>query len=130
MGLFKIIDFKVKNNFSNIKNEGQKKSSLLDEIEELKNELSTIIVTQTLNGRDRWDTPEIKLPGNKKGRLRKDRYSSLVMANMVSRQMARNPEKYFQTAFGGWAGVPKMSNEKRDYTGADWIARGLQGIYD
>lgn len=31
------IDFKVKNNFSNIKNEGQKKSSLLDEIEELKN---------------------------------------------------------------------------------------------
>jgi hypothetical protein len=100
------------------------------EIEELKNELSTIIITQTLNGRDRWDTPEVKLPGNKKGRLRKDRYSALIMANMASRTMARNPEKYFQTAIGGWAGSPNKAQDKIDYVGADWIARGLQGIYD
>lgn len=100
------------------------------EIEELKNELSTIVISQTLNGRDRWDTPEVKLPGNKKGRLRKDRYSSLLMANMVSRQMARNPEKYFITATGGWAGAASRGGDKQDYVGADWIARGLQGIYD
>lgn len=100
------------------------------EIEELKNELSTIIITQTLTGRDRWDTPEVKLPGNKKGRLRKDRYSALVMANMASRMMMRYPEKYFTTAIGGWAGTPKQAQEKSDYVGADWIARGLQGIYD
>jgi hypothetical protein len=102
----------------------------LMEIEELKNELSTIIITQTLTGRDRWDTPEVKLPGNKKGRLRKDRYSALVMANMVSRQMARNPEKYFITAVGGWAGSAKAAGDSRSYVGADWIARGLEGIYD
>ena len=102
----------------------------LMEIEELKNELSTIIITQTLTGRDRWDTPEIKLPGNKKGRLRKDRYSALVMANMVSRQMARNPEKYFVTAVGGFAGAAKAGGDKRDYVGADWMARGLSGLYD
>lgn len=102
----------------------------LMEIEELKNELSTIVITPTLTGKDRWDTPEVKLPGNKKGRLRKDRYSALLMANMVSRQMARNPEKYFTTAVGGWAGSAKAAGDKREYVGADWMARGLSGIYD
>jgi hypothetical protein len=60
------------------------------EIEELKNELTTIVMTQTSTGpnsRDRWDTPETKLPGGKKGRLRKDRYSSLLIANMIARQL-------------------------------------------
>lgn len=59
------------------------------EIEELKDELTSIVLTRTGVGsqsRDRWDTPEIKTPTGKKGRLRKDRYSSLLMANMVARQ--------------------------------------------
>lgn len=55
------------------------------EIEELKNELTTITHNKTISGRDKWDTPEIKLAGNKKGRLKKDRYSALVMANMGAR---------------------------------------------
>lgn len=63
------------------------------EIEELKNELCTIIHSMTGSGgqgsRERWDTPEVKGETGKKGRLRKDRYSSLVMANMVARQLAR-----------------------------------------
>ena len=46
------------------------------EIEELKNELSMIIMTQTGTGRERWDTPEVKIAAGKKSRLRKDRYSS------------------------------------------------------
>jgi hypothetical protein len=101
------------------------------EIEELKNELSTIVITQSLNGRDRWDTPEIKLPGNKKGRLRKDRYSALLMANMVSRQLARNPELFFQTEIGGFAGRGKYdSGNDRMYIGASWICDRLDGIYD
>ena len=65
-------------------------SECILEIEELKNELTTIVMTQTSTGpnaRDRWDTPEVKLPNGKKGRLRKDRYSSLVIANMLARQM-------------------------------------------
>jgi len=65
-------------------------SECILEIEELKNELTTIVMTQTSTGpnaRDRWDTPEVKMPNGKKGRLRKDRYSSLVIANMLARQM-------------------------------------------
>jgi hypothetical protein len=64
-------------------------SECILEIEELKNELTTIVMSQTSTGpnsRDRWDTPEVKLPNGKKGRLRKDRYSSLVIANMLARQ--------------------------------------------
>jgi hypothetical protein len=53
------------------------------EIEELKDELCQIEHTRTATGRDRWDTPEVKLHGSKKGRLRKDRYSALLMANMA-----------------------------------------------
>lgn len=63
------------------------------EIEELKNELSTIVMTSTGNGpfaRDRWDTPETKTASGKKGRLRKDRYSALLIANMLARQIARS----------------------------------------
>jgi hypothetical protein len=64
-------------------------SECILEIEELKNELTTIVMSQTSTGpnsRDRWDTPEVKLPNGKRGRLRKDRYSSLVIANMLARQ--------------------------------------------
>jgi hypothetical protein len=59
------------------------------EIEELKDELTSIVVTRTgtgPNSRDRWDTPETKTQQGKKGRLRKDRYSALVIANMIARQ--------------------------------------------
>ncbi len=59
------------------------------EIEELKDELTSIVVTRTgtgPNSRDRWDTPEIKTQQGKKGRMRKDRYSALVIANMIARQ--------------------------------------------
>jgi hypothetical protein len=100
------------------------------EIEELKNELSTIVITQTLYGRDRWDTPEVKLPGNKKGRLRKDRYSALIMANMVSRQLARNPEKHFVTETGGFSTGYKIDSGGKPYVGPDWLVKGLTGIYD
>jgi hypothetical protein len=68
-------------------------SDCILEIEELKNELTTIVMTQTSTGsggRDRWDTPEIKLPNGKKGKLRKDRYSALVIANMIARQINRS----------------------------------------
>jgi intein/homing endonuclease len=54
-------------------------------IEELKNELSSIIVSRTPNGRERFDTPEIKLGTGKKGKMRKDRYSALLIGNMIAR---------------------------------------------
>lgn len=67
-------------------------SECILEIEELKNELTTIVMSHTssgFGGRDRWDTPEVKSASGKKGRLRKDRYSALVIANMLARQLNR-----------------------------------------
>lgn len=74
------------------------------EIEELKDELTSIVHTQTGNSqRDHWDTPEIKTAGNKKGRLRKDRYSALLMGNMVARTIYRSiPEPEYKGC-GGFA---------------------------
>lgn len=59
----------------------------LEEIEELKKELSQIVVTVTANGRERWDTPDFKISGSEKGKLRKDRYSAVLMANSAARKM-------------------------------------------
>ena len=59
------------------------------EIEELKDELSTIVMSITTAGRERWNTPEVKLGSGKKGRMRKDRYSALVIANMIARTIQR-----------------------------------------
>jgi intein/homing endonuclease len=74
------------------------------EIEELKTELTTIVHTQTgTSMRDRWDTPELKQAGGKKGRLRKDRYSALLMANMSARTLARTPAAPEYRPVGGFA---------------------------
>jgi len=62
------------------------------DIEELKDELSTIVMTQTghgVNSRERWSTPEVRLEGHKTGYLRKDRYSALVIANDIARKIKR-----------------------------------------
>jgi len=55
-------------------------------IEELKNELCTIQMSETSTGKERFDTPQVVSPGavegrKKKGRLRKDRYTSLLLAH-------------------------------------------------
>jgi hypothetical protein len=74
------------------------------EIEALKDELTTIVHTQTPGtNRDHWDTPENKLEGGRKGRLRKDRYSALVMGNMAARQLMRTPTPIQYQAAGGFA---------------------------
>jgi hypothetical protein len=93
------------------------------EIEELKNELTTIVMTQTSTGpnaRDRWDTPEIKLPNGKKGKLRKDRYSALLIANMLARQMSRTLEPtQFDVIGNNLADVGKKEGQM--YKGPSWF---------
>lgn len=59
------------------------------ELEALKDELSIITRTRTPAGRERFDTPEVTTGRNKKNRLRKDRYSALLIANAVARGMYR-----------------------------------------
>lgn len=100
------------------------------DIEELKDELSTIIISQTTNGRDRWDTPEVKLPGGKKGRLRKDRYSALIMANMVGRQMHRNQFVELGSEIGGWVNLKKEPESKSKFVGPAWSTEALSELYN
>ena len=111
-------------------------SECILEIEELKNELTTIVMTQTSTGsgaRDRWDTPEVKLQNGKKGRLRKDRYSALVIANMLARQMTQTLQPVNYDIVGGNA--KNMVNQKGDlYKGPEWFTSAANdadylGIY-
>ena len=101
-------------------------SECILEIEELKDELTTIVMTQTSTGpnaRDRWDTPEVKMPGGKKGRLRKDRYSSLLIANMIARQMNRVlPSIEYDVVGNNRADVVKHDGQM--YRGPDWFIGG------
>jgi len=105
------------------------------ELEELKTELSTIVMTQTGTGvgsRDRWDTPEIKLPNGKKGKLRKDRYSALVMANMVARQFKRADPPPEYNMIGDFASNIVTSAQPNDsvlYYGPDWFVEGMNNIF-
>jgi hypothetical protein len=99
------------------------------EIEELKDELSMIIMTQTTSGRDKWDTPEVKLAGGKKDRLRKDRYSSLIMANMSARSIRRTPPPPIYDTTGGFAGGIKGDMTGPSYVGPSWFTEGMKDVY-
>ena len=101
-------------------------SECILEIEELKNELTTIVMTQTSTGpnaRDRWDTPELKLQNGKRGRLRKDRYSSLIIANMLARQMNRTMKNISYDVVGGNA-KDMVNNNGQLYKGPSWFIEG------
>jgi len=98
-------------------------SECILEIEDLKSELTTIVMTQTSTGsggRDRWDTPEVKLPNGKRGRLRKDRYSALVIANMLARQMNRTLQSVKYEVIGGNA-KDVVGQQGNMYKGPDWF---------
>ena len=111
-------------------------SECILEIEELKNELTTIVMTQTSTGpnaRDRWDTPEVKLPNGKKGKLRKDRYSALLIANMLARQFSRTLQPTtFDVIGNNLAEIGKTDGQM--YKGPNWFTDGANaniygGIY-
>lgn len=101
------------------------------EIEELKDELSTIVVTEVgtgINMRQRWDTPEVKLPGNKRGRLRKDRYSALLIANAMARQITRSVPLPHYPLIGANLKSNIKKKKGRLYDAPEWytpIARGI-----
>ena len=99
------------------------------EIEELKDELSMIIMSQTPSGRDNWDTPEVKLPGGRKDRLRKDRYSSLIMANMSARKILRTPPPQVYDTIGGFARGGRGDISGPEYVGPSWFTEGMKDVY-
>ena len=112
-------------------------SECILEIEELKNELTTIIMTQTSTGsggRDRWDTPDLKLPNGKKGKLRKDRYSALVIANMLARQLSRGLSPIDYDVIGTTSDNSSQNQNGQMYKGPVWFTSGANddiygGIY-
>jgi hypothetical protein len=112
-------------------------SECILEIEELKNELTTIVMSQTSTGsggRDRWDTPEVKSASGKRGRLRKDRYSALVIANMLARQINRTLTLPDYNMVGGNLKQISSNRNKKDeelYKGPEWFTSAANdgGIY-
>lgn len=93
------------------------------EVEELKKELSVIVVTYTATGREHWDVPQDNKSGSKKTYIRKDRYSALLMANFAARQIARAaPPPQYQLV-GGVVGHIKQRNEGNEslYDGPEWF---------
>lgn len=106
------------------------------EIEDLKDELATIVHSQTgTSMRDHWDTPETKQAGGKKGRMRKDRYSALLMANMIGRTLQRAPKEGEYRAMGGFAHT--LTNENKSsspkssgpmYIGPSWYTEKINQI--
>tara|TARA_Y100000592_G_scaffold95211_1_gene161241 strand:+ start:6358 stop:8343 length:1986 start_codon:yes stop_codon:yes gene_type:complete len=99
------------------------------EIEDLKDELTMIQITQTASGRDRWDTPETVIGTGKKGKQRKDRYSALIMANMAARTLARMPEATVYNFYGGFATMDKTDKKGDMYTGPNWFTDSVKDIY-
>jgi hypothetical protein len=112
-------------------------SDCILEIEELKNELTTIVMSQTSTGsggRDRWDTPEVKLPNGKKGKLRKDRYSALVIANMIARQLNRSIQPVSFDIIGSNLRSDNKNKSGDLYKGPTWFTSSAndniyKGIY-
>jgi hypothetical protein len=101
------------------------------DIEELKRELSLIEITQSPSGREKWDTPSSKIGVGKVERLRKDRYSALLMANMSARR------QYLPSPFDGYSVVggfaqlmDKDAEQTRDlYDGPAWWTSNISDIF-
>ena len=98
------------------------------EIEELKDELSMIVMTQTSTGRERWDTPEVKVAAGKKNRMRKDRYSSLIMANMSARVLSQEKIMVDHMTQGGFAVIDSQANFEKEklYHGPNWFTEKIK----
>lgn len=101
------------------------------DIEEIKNELITIVVTESKTGREGFDTPEIKTGTGRKGRMKKDRYSALLMANMTGRQMMNSIEIDLTMSAGGFAnfGGKKSDTSGKLFSGPSFISDKLSALY-
>lgn len=98
------------------------------EIEELKDELSSIIVTETSTGRERWDTPDTKVSGQVKRKMKKDRYSALLIANYIARTLDRRPQE-IQTELGGFAYKIKTDEYGPEFTGPESLVNKFRNLY-
>ena len=100
------------------------------DIEELKDELSMIQMTQTTSGRDRWDTPQVVVGTGRKSKMRKDRYSALLMCNMAARILQRTPTPEEYQFYGGFAtGGFMPKTDEKPYSGPSWFTEHIKDVY-
>lgn len=68
--------------------------AMYDEIELLKKELTSIVCTQTPNGRERWGLPVKKgeTIASQNSGFKKDRYSALLIANAIANEINKTRE--------------------------------------
>lgn len=104
------------------------------EIEDLKDELAMIQITATATNRERWDMPEVVVATGKKSRMRKDRYSALIMANMAARIYDRAPDPKTYDFYGGFA-VSQTAKQKKERSGQacvgpNWYTEGMKNVYN
>ena len=101
------------------------------EIEDLKDELTMIQMSQTASGRDKWDTPSTIVGTGKKGKQRKDRYSALIMANMAARTILQRPTAEAYQFYGGFATVEDTEEDKNEnlYSGPNWFTDNMKNMY-
>ena len=90
-----------------------------------------IQMTQTASGRDRWDTPEVIIGTGRKSKMRKDRYSALIMANMAARTLQRTPTQAEYQFYGGFAtgGYETKKTAENLYNGPSWFADHMKDVY-
>lgn len=97
------------------------------EIEKLKDELAMIVHSQTASGRDKFDTPEVQTGPGKKEKIRKDRYSALLMANWSARQITAYHPPQYDGSIGGFADGTRNEDDGPDlYNGPDWWLRAMK----
>jgi len=93
-------------------------------IEELKNELCTIQMSETTTGRERFDTPTVIKPGavegrTRKGRLKKDRYTALMLAHkfIYDTEVTPNYDIDYEDVAGNVEKRSKPGEDKSLYRG-------------
>lgn len=104
-------------------------SDVIFELEELKAELSIIQITQTPSGRDHWDTPSVKTGVGRVGRLRKDRYSSLLIANSLARNLNKNQPLNYESYGGFSKSNSRPTNNEKMFIGPAWWTEAMQNVY-
>ena len=124
---FDTIRIALESNFDKI-DEEYNLEDCMDQIEELKNELCSIVVSETTSGKEHWDTPET-IENGKKGRMRKDRYSALLIANALANRLMNASKTKLSSSDGGFAEFKKIESNQNFFTGPEWLCRDLNNIY-
>lgn len=87
-----------------------------DEIEMMKKELTSIIVTQTKTGKESWGLPSKRTDMPQNNEFKKDRYSALLMANAAANEIFKSRESYNMSEhdfYGGLATKMKTAQKKK-----------------